>query len=133
MAQLESDELEQLMPNLQGVAQQQGSPGDTAALREYIHVGPITQSAGTSRATTSRAPQLSADRLCPQVLAEKPINVRDASGTLHKRTDGLQVRAGTGRRPQRRYFTIKWRCVVQPLRARLLPHMRCYGWCVMFL
>lgn len=38
MAQLESEELEQLMPTTRGQALQQGSPSDTAALREYIGV-----------------------------------------------------------------------------------------------
>ena len=48
---------------------------------------------------------------CLQVLGDK--NGPGAASTLpHKpRTAGLALRAGTGRRPQRRYFTIKLRWV----------------------
>ncbi|EFN54867.1 hypothetical protein CHLNCDRAFT_134945 [Chlorella variabilis] len=86
MAQLESDELEQLMPNIEHRVRQQSSPANTGALREYI-----------------------------RVLGEKPVNVPAGSTVPQKpRTDGLQTRAGSGRRPQRRYFTIKWRVEPEP-------------------
>jgi hypothetical protein len=64
MAPLESDELEQLMPNLQGAAQQQGSPGNTAALREYIHVGDATPEAPANPAQ----PPPAAERSCMPAL-----------------------------------------------------------------
>lgn len=115
MAQLESDELEQLMPNIEHRVRQQSSPANTGALREYIRV---RRGAGAGRADGSNHPgpgrQLSAARppRCVQVLGEKPVNVPAGSTVPQKpRTDGLQTRAGSGRRPQRRYFTIKWRWV----------------------
>ncbi|KAL4452119.1 hypothetical protein ABPG75_007781 [Micractinium tetrahymenae] len=84
MAQPESDDLSQLMPNLRQRAQAEAaSPANTAALREYI-----------------------------KVLGEKPSNLPAASTLPHKpRIDGLAPRSGSGRRPHRRYFTIKLRPV----------------------
>ncbi|KAL4857201.1 hypothetical protein ACK3TF_002502 [Chlorella vulgaris] len=83
MAQLESEELEQLMPTTRGQALQQGSPSDTAALREYIGM---------------------------RALSEKTGNVPAATILPHKtRIEGLQPRGGTGRHPPRRFFTVKWR------------------------
>jgi hypothetical protein len=38
MAQLESDDMDQLMPNLQQQARQHCSPANTAALRQYVKV-----------------------------------------------------------------------------------------------
>ena len=115
---MESDDLSQLMPNTQRRVEQ-ASPANTAALREYIRVraaacflqGVPASRAGNNRPARRVQPIPSGRTHLLQVLGEKRSNVPAASTVPHKpRTDGLQLRGGTGRRPQRRHFIIKFRC-----------------------
>lgn len=117
-AKMESDDLSQLMPNIQQRAQV-ASPANTAALREYIQVRrggglPKARRPWARWATTTCQPAAAGADGHPaalQVLGEKQGNVPAASTMPHKpRTEG--ARTGGARRPQRRYFTIKWRCVL---------------------
>lgn len=132
MAQPESDDLSQLMPNLRQRAQAEAaSPASTAALREYIKVpgrkrgargSPCSGCCARQREAAGASPRQIRPSLALQVLGEKPSNVPAASTLPNKpRTDGLAPRAGSGRRPQRRFFTIKLRYAA----GALPPHQGC--------